>query len=653
MKLNELLEPLRHRLPAQGPIKDFIHHNTLHAFQHLPFEQAIAEASYFYREPQHGPVDSILFRLTANYLDQGISTWEFPDRGSGFWESVQLFAQKSWLPVASFVNRKRFLSWLGLSPEEAIEQIFKQFFLPDTYVEDTLMAHPGWSGMVNQLEQHPESLLKPRPIKLVDFLALKVVLESEHGFVPLKQVKYAPAMMPESQIAREEQYYGDVLKLIRENFSQDKKIPELQAIFCIDDRACSLRRHWESLEPGLETWSVAGFFGMDMFFQSLNDSVPKKSCPVPVSPCYTVHERPNNLHHQTYLEQKIARTRRAMFSERIRHWLGFVFTGKKLIEVPSELDLNHVSAEDMAGRVYSVLSSMGMKHFAKTVMLVAHGSSSVNNPYFSAYNCGACSGNPGAPNARAFATMANRQEVRALVADKGIMIPNETRFVSAYHDTCLDEVVFLEGDLLEPRFQKSLEQALALNAQERCKRFEIVKQDISPQDALKEVRHRAWALFEPRPELNHANNALCVIGRRSLTKGLFFDRRAFLNSYDPYNDPDGQILNSILNAVVPVCGGINLEYYFSCMSPDIYGSGTKLSHNVCALLGVYNGVDDDLRTGLPVQMTEMHEPIRLLFVIEQRKDVVRRVIENNPMVHEWVKNQWIFLECIEPQRVKT
>ena len=40
-----ILERIRHYLPSQLPLKDFIHHNTLHAFQDRPFHKGLKEAS--------------------------------------------------------------------------------------------------------------------------------------------------------------------------------------------------------------------------------------------------------------------------------------------------------------------------------------------------------------------------------------------------------------------------------------------------------------------------------------------------------------------------------------------------------------------------------------------------------------------------------
>jgi uncharacterized protein YbcC (UPF0753/DUF2309 family) len=50
------------------------------------------------------------------------------------------------------------------------------------------------------------------------------------------------------------------------------------------------------------------------------------------------------------------------------------------------------------------------------------------------------------------------------------------------------------------------------------------------------------------------------------------------------------------------------------MSIRRYGCGTKLPHNVTSLLGVMDGAQSDLRTGLPWQMVEIHEPTRLAIV---------------------------------------
>jgi uncharacterized protein YbcC (UPF0753/DUF2309 family) len=98
---------------------------------------------------------------------------------------------------------------------------------------------------------------------------------------------------------------------------------------------------------------------------------------------------------------------------------------------------------------------------------------------------------------------------------------------------------------------------------------------------------------------------------------LFLDRRTFLNSYDPTQDnAEAKILERIVQAVIPVCAGISLEYFFSFVDPAGYGCGTKLPHNIVSLLGVMDGAASDLRTGLPWQMVEIHEPVRNLFILE-------------------------------------
>ena len=124
------------------------------------------------------------------------------------------------------------------------------------------------------------------------------------------------------------------------------------------------------------------------------------------------------------------------------------------------------------------------------------------------------------------------------------------------------------------------------------------------------------------------------------------DRRAFLHSYDPATDKQGDIMVRILSAVIPVCGGINLEYLFSRIDNSVYGAGTKLPHNVIGLLGVANGVEGDLRTGLPSQMIEVHEPARLLIVVDQTCDILDKTIAKLGALKEWLDNDWVrFVSC--------
>lgn len=434
--------------------------------------------------------------------------------------------------------------------------------------------------------------------------------------------------------------------------------PSFQAVFCLDEREESIRRHLEELTPDVETFGTAGFFGVAMQYRGIHDAHFAPLCPVAVRPTHRVEEVPvaaqkEEVHRSRKIWQAAARLRRgfsvgsrtlirgtvlmtllgalAVFPLVLRVLFPrvaarlFRFGPGRREELRTRLTIETESAgaegqklgfdpEEMVDIVARVLEETGLaRRLAPLVLVIGHGSTSLNNPHESAHDCGACGGGRGGPNARAFAAMANHPRVREeLRRRRGIHIPQATWFVGAEHNTCNDDITYFDTDLiphpLRPRFeaaQSYLRRAARRNAHERCRRFDFWLGHYSSDAALAHVRARAVDLAQPRPEYGHATNAYCVVGRRQRTRGLFLDRRAFLVSYDPTTDADGTILARLLAAVVPVVAGINLEYYFGYVDPTGYGCGTKLPHNVTSLLGVMDGAQSDLRPGLPWQMVEI------------------------------------------------
>ena len=61
-----------------------------------------------------------------------------------------------------------------------------------------------------------------------------------------------------------------------------------------------------------------------------------------------------------------------------------------------------------------------------------------------------------------------------------------------------------------------------------------------------------------------------------------------------------------------------------------------------------DGHASDLRTGLPWQMVEIHEPVRILFVVETTPDRLEKVINASASLKQLVANRWIRLATIDP-----
>ncbi len=787
------LHELRHYLPTQTPLKDFIHHNSLHAFQHMKFYDAIFKAGKIFgyqvtlqlsefRElykigrikdavlekiivqkkgkaqlehwkenllkkeyetavfPRIGMLRShwksgykidldnlvqpLLFRVLGSYLDQGISIQKFPLAKEGFLASIKALEENSY---ASFFRGKRARNLL-LSGDYGIRDLLKILVGDETYFEqylfDQQFSHRGWSGMVCTVESVPQSLLDQRKISLQDLILFELLLEIDaldalcrKGWDPLCSVVRAKpvnlfADLPHSEInevftmwqdAFEWSYYDEVLSGILiaqkqlkednrrhrslETNMENKKEKSFQALFCIDERECSIRRHVEHVDPACETLGTPGFFGVEFYFQPENGKFYDKLCPAPVTPKYLIKEFNVKEHrkHEVLYSSKTHDYLTGLFGSLVLgFWAGIriiqnlffpkmspaisnAFThmgkgGELTIENKSLEDRENdlqigFTIEEMTNRVEGLLRGTGLiKDFAPLIYVIAHGSSSANNPHHGAHDCGACSGRPGSVNARVFAFMANHLQVRELLSKRGIDIPDETQFVGGLHDTAADQVEFYDIQNLNIsnksrhiQNNKAFESALDLNAKERSRRFASINTRASLKKVRKVILERSVSMFEPRPELGHGTNALCIIGRRDFTKNLFLDRRAFLNSYNYQTDPEGKFLTGIMRPIGPVCGGINLEYYFSRVDNYKLGAGTKLPHNVMGLIGVANSSDGDLRPGLPLQMIEVHDPVRLLIIVEHYPQVVMNAIRSSPEMYEWYINQWVHLMVLNPE----
>ena len=480
----------------------------------------------------------------------------------------------------------------------------------------------------------------------------------------------------------------------------------VQAVFCIDVRSEVFRRALETVSPRAETFGFAGFFGFPIEYIPLGHDQGTAQCPVLLKPQFRIRETVSEAtvsDIQEILDKRLFRKSLGKLWKSFKtsavscfpyvEVAGLLFGIKLLTDSlgltrtvvkPGAAGLDQMVIRRIGplitrqrGRLVAkgpvvetgialgerielarkALKGMGLTaDFARIVLLCGHGSSTVNNPYGSSLDCGACGGHTGEANARVAAKVLNDWEVRAGLIAQGIAIPHDTWFLAAQHDTTTDEVRLFDtgqipethaGDLMQ--LSHWLKGAAQLARQERA--FKLGLGSLPPAAVEKAVKDRSQDWSQVRPEWGLAGNAAFIAAPRELTRGVCLDGKVFLHNYEHKKDADGSILELIMTAPMVVASWINLQYYASTVNNRVFGSGNKVIHNVVGTFGVLQGNGGDLQVGLPQQSLHdgkqwLHEPLRLSVFIQAPLQAIESVMAKHESVRQLVENQWLHLFAI-------
>ena len=438
--------------------------------------------------------------------------------------------------------------------------------------------------------------------------------------------------------------------------------PVLQAAFCIDVRSEVFRRALEGVHSGIETIGFAGFFGLPLAHRAFGSVEVQPHLPVLLNAAMISAPAASSLAMEEAV--KIAargtrawgRFRQAAVSsfafveaagpiyaaKLVRDALGLQGAAKDPDPVP---EIAGLDVETRVATAAAVLGAMSMTTgFAPVVMLVGHGASVTNNPLASGLHCGACGGQTGEVSARALAGLLDAGDVRAGLVAKGITVPADTRFVAALHDTTTDAVTLYDADGVDlGQVRKWLAEAGLMARAERALRLPGAKP---------EARAKDWA--QVRPEWALAGCSSFVVAPRNRTAGRDLAGRAFLHSYDWRQDAGFGVLELILTAPVVVASWISLQYYGSVVSPQEYGAGNKLLHNVVGGFGVLEGNGGAPRVGLAWQSVHdgvglQHDPLRLSVVIEAPEAAMNDILARHDGVRALFDNRWLHLLAMDDQ----
>ena len=630
----------------------------------------------------------------AGYFDEGQALWAAP-RGKDAYAAWRDMAIHDLTP--EIAGLPGFAAHVAGAPEFAEDATLRAAARlgldadsAPTYLHQLLMSWGGWSQVARHRLWTAE-LAGGTDATLRAFLAIRLIWEEalyrafEEDVLGrwrmARDAHAAPVAPTRDQVidaiaqeaaerAAQRRLAGTLAAPAPEASPSDAR-PALQAAFCIDVRSELFRRSLESLSPAIRTLGFAGFFGLTAAHRGFASDVAELRLPVLLNPAVATRAGGAEVAAQDRDARFTARAGRAWGRFKLAAVSSFAFveaTGPlylaKLVRDALGLDAPTAPNEPapvldpplpLEARVTAaetVLRAMSLtENFARLVILAGHGASVTNNPHASALHCGACGGYSGEVNARLLAGLLNDPAVRDGLRPKGIEIPADAHFVGALHDTTTDAVT-LYDDAPTGRHESDLAQAADwLAAAGRLTRAErALRLPRAGGEADVPARSRDWA--EVRPEWALAGCRAFIAAPRGRTAGRDLAGRAFLHDYDWKADTGFGVLELIMTAPVVVASWISLQYYGSTVSPDTFGGGDKLLHNVTGGIGVVEGNGGLLRVGLPWQSVHdgeklAHEPLRLSVCIEAPREAMTDILRRHEGVRALFDNRWLHLFAMD------
>lgn len=672
------------------PLKNMIAVNPLSGYEDLRFEEALKMGETTFERSDFPEAIHRINRQTIKWMqvcfDEGQATFSMFLKSEGLYQSWHRHAVYDSELHNNISSKIEWLRALPKNPEAAIEDCLEFLKInPEEkikFLEWMLITLPGWAAHVKHISGVKNIQTDYMAIRLIITAMLwpdaRELLQNQAvNSVSLDTSKPLITTIEES----ESQYRRTLLRSLTTQKTSSSKISDAQFVFCIDVRSEPFRKALESV-GNYETFGFAGFFGIPLKIHDQKNSETYSSCPVLLRPKHEVQIYPDHDPEQASWMKSVYQSLKYTFttpftlveligplsgvSMFLRCFLPRLGSSvKKWIlkideyETQCRVSVDSIPMIDQVNYAKGFLQSIGLtRNFAQRIVLCGHGSTTENNAYASALDCGACAGRQGGINARVLSAILNQDTIRATLRESGIDLPETTRFIAAQHNTTTDTVDLYEPDEDEliQKMLGDLNKAREINC---AKRIIPLRYPLGLSRSVRESLTRSQDWAQVRPEWGLARNAAFLVAPRSLSTSVDLEGRCFLHSYDHTQDPEGNTLTGILTAPMVVAQWINSQYFFSTLNNVAYGGGSKITKNITGKFGIMQGNGSDLMTGLPLQSVyrdnfeSYHHQQRLLTIIYAPPEKILTVVNAQPILKKLFGNGWVSLSCIDPNDNKT